>query len=361
MSNYLGDKKLGLLRTKYNYGKLDSGWDICQKDAFYNKAKTELDRNDGLQDVSDNILKALCYVYKKSLIDNFESDICKFLYFWLGNILLDKMRNKFVFFDVIRDIFDILKNHKGKICTAPTYHIDVENFKNIKLFFDYSEDYDSYDNQITVYNQPCNNNYKKYLQKYVDTYNKFHGICQNEPHSYAYCDVFNEYFNGKNAYDLSNWKCDLQEHGHEEQELEDEKVAQESPLSPGLGKGVHHEKNPKEFPNVIGQKEERPGSPGYPSGEGTPFLNDTLYPADDPTPSTIKKSITSAVSAAGVLVPPFLVYHYTPAGTWLSKLLGRNKGPTRNPYANQEIMADFSMPGDFYSERNRYNIMYRPE
>ncbi|VUZ99515.1 PIR protein, partial [Plasmodium vivax] len=88
--------------------------------------------------------------------------------------------------------------------------------------------------------------------------------------------------------------------------------------------------------------------------------------SEESSGSTIKKSITSAASAAGVLVPPFLVYHvitiviFTPAKSWINRLLGR-KQMYRNPYANQELMADFSMPQDFYSERNRYNIMYNPE
>ncbi|VVA00380.1 PIR protein, partial [Plasmodium vivax] len=132
------------------------------------------------------------------------------------------------------------------------------------------------------------------------------------------------------------------------------------------GMGVYPVTNQNEDSSEKEQEKNGPGSPGYPSGEGTPFLNDTLYPADDPTPSTIKKSITSAASAAGVLVPLFLVYHvitiaiFTPAKSWINRLLGR-KQMYRNPYANQVFMANFSMPEDFYSERNRYNIMYRPE
>ncbi|SCA59597.1 hypothetical protein PVT01_000022100 [Plasmodium vivax] len=179
---------------------------------------------------------------------------------------------------------------------------------------------------------------------------------------------------------------------------------------------------------TVGQKHYRPGlsetgqfvenlsalHPGL--LEENPVMASASDHPEDSSPSTIKKSITSAVSAAGVLVPPFLIYNYAPArswiykllgmnkGTnrnpyanqelmadfsmpqeefpeylsalnngvlaentyaparsWINKLLGMNKGPSRNPYANQEIMADFSMPEDFYSERNRYNIMYNPE
>ncbi|CAI7724089.1 PIR protein [Plasmodium vivax] len=362
MSNYLGDHKLSLLRTKYFYGQLDNGRDGCQNDTFYNLAKTKIGRNDGLQDVSDKILKGLCYVYKKSLLDNFESDICKFLYFWLGNILLNKMRYNFVFVDVILYLFNTLQNNKiGKICELPHHYMDVNNFKNIKLFFDYSEDYTSYKQQFTGHKHSCNREYKSYLDTYVNSYKSVRDECKKNSNRNSYCEEFNQYFTGKFDYDLSNWKCDLEENGRENQELEeDDEVADKSLLSPEHGMGVHHVINQNQFSSVREEAVNVPGSPGYILVEKNLDLNNISDTPDDYSPSTIKKSITSAASAAGLLVPPFLVYHFTPARSWINQLLGRNN-MNRNPYANQELMTNFPMPGDFDSERNRYNIMYRPE
>ncbi|SCA81771.1 VIR protein [Plasmodium vivax] len=363
MSRYLGDTALSILNTKYYYTSLNKEKDDCQDEEFYKAAKKKLEDYNWLQDVSDQILKGLCYVYRKRLKGNFESNICKFLYFWLGNILLDKMSHNVVFFDVILDLFNILKNDEiGKFCELPRYYINKNNFKYIKFFFDYSQDYNNYREQLTGNNPSCNYEYKTYLETYVNFYKSVRDECAKYPNRNSYCNEFYQHFNGKSEYLLSNWKCELQEHGREEQELEDEEeeVAEESKLPTIHGMGVYPVTNQNEDSSEKEQEKNGPGSPGYPSGEGTPFLNDTLYPADDPTPSTIKKSITSAASAAGVLVPLFLVYHFTPAKSWINRLLGR-KQMYRNPYANQVFMANFSMPEDFYSERNRYNIMYRPE
>ncbi|VVA00005.1 PIR protein [Plasmodium vivax] len=361
MSNYLGDNRLSLIRTKYFYGQLDNGTDGCQNDTFYKLAKIKLDINDGLQVVSDKILKGLCCVYKKKLKNNFESDICKFLYFWLGHILLDKMRNKVVFFDVILDLFNALNDDNiGKICEFPHYYINENNFKNIKFFFDYSEDYNSYKVQLTGNNPSCNYEYKTYLENYVKSYKNIRDECAYNQNRNKYCNEFYQHFNGKNDYYLSNWTCNLQENGQEDPELGEEEE-EGSLISAGAGMGVHPVINQNEIPNVTREGEKGPGFSGYISSEINSDLNGVSDPAHDSSPSTIKKIVTSAVSAAGVLVPPFLIYNYAPARSWINKLLGMNKGTNRNPYANPELMADFSMPQDFYSERNRYNIMYNPE
>ncbi|KMZ96379.1 hypothetical protein PVNG_06390 [Plasmodium vivax North Korean] len=261
-------------------------------------------------DVSDQILKGLCYVYRKRLKNNFESDICKFLYFWLGSILIDRMTHNTVFFDVINDLFKTLKtNNIEKICELPHTYMDVNHFKKIKFFFDYSQDYISYEQQLTGHNHSCNEEYKTYLDKYVKSYKDVKVECADNQNPNSYCNEFYQYFNGKNIYNLSNWKCVLDEHRHEEEELEEDNAAQLSQISPGLGRGIHHATNQKEFPGVTGQKENDLGSPVFPLGEESPAFNGVSNPEVDSSPSTITKSVTSAVSAAGVLVPPFLIYN----------------------------------------------------
>ncbi|SCA60294.1 Plasmodium vivax Vir protein, putative [Plasmodium vivax] len=198
MSSYLGKNKLRLLRTKHNYGRLDNGWDICQNEEFYDAAKEILEDYDWLHDVSEQILKGLCYVYRNRLKDNFQSDICKFLYFWLGSILIDNMTHNTVFFDVIKDLFNTLKNNNiEKFCEIPHYYMNVNKFKNIKFFFDYSEDYTSYEQQFTGYNHSCNREYKSYLDTYVNSYKSVRDECKNNPNRNNYCEEFNQYFKGK--------------------------------------------------------------------------------------------------------------------------------------------------------------------
>ncbi|KMZ76767.1 hypothetical protein PVIIG_05848 [Plasmodium vivax India VII] len=310
MSNFLGKTALSNLRTKYYYGSLEKGYDNCQNEPFYNEAKERLKDYNWLHDVSEQILKGLCYVYRNRFKDDFQSDICKFLYFWLGSILIDRMTHNTVFFDVINDLFKTLKtNNIEKICELPHYYINVNNFKHIKFFFDYSEDYTSYKHQFTGYNHTCNREYKTYLDTYVNSYKNVRDECAKNPNLNSYCEEFNQYFKDKYDYDLSNWKCVLDEHGHEEEELEEDNVAQDPLLTPVPGMGVHSATSQNEVSSVTGQEDHGPVYSGYPSRDITTDLNIISDPSEDSSPSTIKKSITSAASAAGLLVPPFLIYN----------------------------------------------------
>ncbi|CAI7717580.1 PIR protein [Plasmodium vivax] len=359
MSNYLGDNKFRLLRTNFFYDQLDNAKNVCQNDAFYNLAKNELDRN-GLQDVSDKILKALCYVYEKSLLDSFESDICNFLYYWLSNILLDKMKLKFLFQDVIRNLFNILKNHEGKICTTVPYYMDEHNFKNIKFFFDYSEDYNSYIVQLNTHNPPCNEKYNNYLKSYVEKYNTFQSKCQNEPPSYDYCDVFKKYFDNKNPTHLSTWTCRLEHKEPEKIDEKDQTEATEGHPQTTYGTLEQSVILSGEFKGGTEQDTEYTGPSNYLSRQDT-FVNNSVSSTSDGTPSSItSKSVTGAVSVAGALVPSYLLYNYTPAGNLINKLLGRTARMNHNPLMEAQLINNFYQPDQFNSERSRYNLSYRP-
>ncbi|KMZ83991.1 hypothetical protein PVBG_06168 [Plasmodium vivax Brazil I] len=303
------DTKLSYLNTNFYYNSLNTRYNDCQDEEFYNTAKEKLKKYTWNMDVSEQISKGLCYVYRKSRRKEPVNNICNFLYFWLGNILIDKMEHNSVFQDVIRDLFDVLTNHKDKICTAHTYHIDVENFKNIKLFFDYSQDYDSYENQITYYNPPCNNNYKQYLKKYVDTYNMFQEECQNKQPSYRYCDLFNKYFAKKNTKNLSNWTCKLEHNEPKEIKESDDSETTEEQLPKTYSM---EERSPNFRGGYEGGREqntEYTDSSNYLSHQDT-SVNNSASDQSDGTPSTIiSKSVTGAVSLAGALVPSYLLYN----------------------------------------------------
>ncbi|VUZ99954.1 PIR protein, partial [Plasmodium vivax] len=352
------DKEFSYLNTNFYYNSLNTRYNNCQDEKFYNAAKEKLNEYAWNVDVSEQILKGLCYVYRKSFTEDSVKNICNFLYYWLGNILLEKMEHNFLFQNAIIDLFDILINNRGTICTAPPYYIDHHNFKNIKFFFDYSEDYYSYKNQITDYNLPCNEKYHKYLHAYVDTYNKFHGICKYERNSYGYCDVFDKYFAEKDHKNLSTWKCNPQDNepGAEYEEPEEMKEEQ-SPT---------HEIERQSVTLSEGFKRETEQDAEYPSSSVSlprqdTFVNNSSSNNSDGThPTIISKSITGAVSVAAALVPSYLLYNYTPAGIWINKLLGRTTRMNHNPLMEAQLMNNFYQPEGFNSEKSGYYISYRP-
>ncbi|KMZ94974.1 hypothetical protein PVMG_05643 [Plasmodium vivax Mauritania I] len=240
-----------------------------------------------------------------------DSDICNFLYYWLGDKLLHKLRPSSLYHNVILILFTIFKkiNNRGQFCTAPTYH-NIEEagfFNDIKLFFDYSKDYDIYIEKLDMQNPPlCNQEYHDFLQKYVTSYKVFQEKCPNGPSPHSYCNAFNKYFHEKNRTKLSNLTCKMQD---KVQEAEKELVAEEPVLQPAQLLVVDPATDVGQFSSVSGQEENIPGSSAYPSSKGTSEFNGVSGHADVSSISKTTKTIATTASVAGFLVPPFLVYN----------------------------------------------------
>ncbi|SCA83757.1 VIR protein [Plasmodium vivax] len=359
MADILGDEKLRILQTKYYYNKLDIGMKFCDYDKFYNKAELELNKNPELQGVSEKILKALCYVYTRSLSKSFDNDICKFLYYWSGNLLLKNLRVTELYSEIILKLFESLNDGiSGKICELPYINIDKEDFKNIKLFFDYSEDFRSYKKQLSDSSMFCDDDYKSYLDTHVRMYNNMHKYCKLELHNNVYCTEFDKFFDAADHHILSRLSCTLkpkvqevvQDHGGTKNQAKEQQFEMPQHAT------IHVEKGRAVSPFTI-----HPRSSSSFSDTDIPEIR-SISPTQDGSSSSItSKSITGAVSVAGILVPSYLMYNYTYAGTWINKVLGRKTRTNFNPYTDQYLMANFSGPENFNSERSRYNIAYSPE
>ncbi|KMZ91129.1 hypothetical protein PVMG_00003 [Plasmodium vivax Mauritania I] len=278
---------------------------------FNDKAKEILGEHTELSVVSEIILKALCYVHSKSMRLDFNNDICNFMFFWIGDKILNHLSKKQFFEEIMLNLFESL-NGSGthKICDYHYNNINEENFQNVKLIFDYSEDYISYEKQITGHNPPCNHDYKQYLQKYVESYKIFYDKCTVERLNYNYCEAFTKYFNGKKHDLLSTWTCKLSENLSPPEERFEE-VDGEASESPKL-----RERPVIEAHNALtqrGSKDVRLLDAKFPFPRVTDLDMNTLglgsatAPTDNP--SIASKSITGAVSVAGILVPSYLMYN----------------------------------------------------
>ncbi|KMZ96361.1 hypothetical protein PVNG_06231 [Plasmodium vivax North Korean] len=310
MIEILDENKLSVLPTKKFYDKLDNVKDICHNNTFNISVETILKHYNVHQDVHDKILKGLCYAHGNNFQDESDEDICNFLYYWLGDILYDKIIPMIHFDTVISKIFYILKYRNGKNCTAPTYYniIEKKYFNDIKLLFDYSKDYDTYKEQISSNNMLCNEKYNEYLQKYVKTYKNFQSECQNKPRSPRYCNAFNDYFVKKDPANLSKLTCTLQ-NKEPEAEKKIEQVAVESQLLPAQGMEANPPTEAEQFSSGSGEEEKSYGSPVNPSREATAILNRDSGPVDVSSISRTTKTIATTASVAGILLPPFLVYN----------------------------------------------------
>ncbi|KMZ95207.1 hypothetical protein PVMG_05125 [Plasmodium vivax Mauritania I] len=309
MANILGDDRLSLLRTIYNYRDFDKEKGTCDGVDFYNEANQELISYSGLQSVSEKILKAVCYVYNKSKTSEIDDDTCKFLYFWLGNTLINSLNKTMFFSGVIIKLYQRL-NENGvlNICKIPYINMDEKDFQKIKLIFDYFQDYDDYNLDLALYNPPCNKEYNKYLTTYVNNYKELYNECMLKKQPHSYCTEFLKYYDAEKHDNLYSWKCSLTETLPKPEpsrgEFENEK--QKAQLDESFGRGGLQQ--PLQRTN--GRVQENQEITGLLTPDLIMREDSTVSTTPDGSPSTLtSKSITGAVSVAAALVPSYLLYN----------------------------------------------------
>ncbi|SCA60569.1 VIR protein [Plasmodium vivax] len=360
MDDILGNEKLGFMNTKYNYKIFDDERGKCEDVSFYSEAKQELISNNGLQSVSDKILKAVCYVYNKSKRGGVDVDTCNFLYFWLGNTLFSNLEDTNFVSEIIIELYQRLnENNNRRVCKIPYILTDESDFKKTKLIFDYFQDYDNYRLDLAGYNPPCNEEYHKYLMAYVDNYKQLYKECKLENQPHKYCEAFREFYDVKKHGDLHYWSCTLKKNLPKAvpSKGEAENEEQKAKLDESSERGGVEQSLQETYERVQGyQQIPGPLSPYSKMPENTTVST----PSDVTSPTIISKSVTGAVSVAGALVPSYLLYNYTPAGNLINKLLGRTTRMNHNPLTEAQLMNNFYQPEQFNSERSGYNISYRP-
>ncbi|SCA60860.1 Plasmodium vivax Vir protein, putative [Plasmodium vivax] len=360
MSDILGNEKLGFMRTKRNYQNFDEEKGTCNDFSFYSEARKKLISYDGLLSVSDKILKAVCYVHNKSKSSDFDVDTCKFLYFWLGNMLFSNLKDTNFVSEVIIELYHRLnENGFRKFCEIPYIRMEESDFKKTKLIFDYFEDYWNYKLDLGTHIRSCNKDYYTFLKTYVDTYKQLYNECINEHQKHKYCEAFHDFYDVKKHEYLYSWSCNLKESSSEPHALpgntedsENQEKLYERPRGEALEAKVQ-QKTVMISPTHV--KNQETSGPSLHD-----ITSEIAITSEDTTPSITSKSITGAVSVAGALVPSYLLYNYTPAGNLINKLLGRTTRMNHNPLMEAQLMNNFYQPEGFNSERSGYNISYRP-
>ncbi|KMZ88485.1 hypothetical protein PVBG_05443 [Plasmodium vivax Brazil I] len=176
-----------------------------------------------------------------------------------------------------------------------------------KLVYDLSEDYETYNFHFIQFKPSCDNDYENAIKSYKYLYKDLRKKCFIEKTNYheEYYKAFNNYFTGDKHAQISLWSCQLREPEEQVQKFEEEhsEVTAKEPMPEKLAVGRQQ---------IQGDSVKT----AQHSRSIVSYLNKDVFDevgilsaSEDSSPSTIKKSITSAASAAGVLVPPFLVYH----------------------------------------------------
>ncbi|GAB69788.1 hypothetical protein PCYB_005370, partial [Plasmodium cynomolgi strain B] len=161
--------------------------------------------------ISEKILKALCFIYreKQEKTDNFDNDLCRYLYYYLGDKIYPLVKNERVFKNIILKIYTELDNNTTYMTVCPKHYlIDLNRYEEYKLLFYYSKDYRDIELETAHPDTTCDKDYKQYIEKYVTIYKKAHSECYNKYNrNNFYWRYFSELFKDNEHKKLSSFSC----------------------------------------------------------------------------------------------------------------------------------------------------------
>ncbi|KMZ95017.1 hypothetical protein PVMG_05778 [Plasmodium vivax Mauritania I] len=212
MTNHLTSEHIGELTSKINYSKFEEGEGKCDDVHFFSDVTDDLRVHLSVKDISDKITKVLCYIYmKKSYHSKFESDLCSYMYYWIGDKIYAKTSNIGDFRKIMKMLYDVLNiTYKNIICKHFNYEIDKDTFHKNKLLFDYSQDHENIKIHTAGY-KTCNKDYKEYIDKYIRVYKDEHSDCYGRNENKYDCKTFFSLFPKDKYNELSSFHCVLSE------------------------------------------------------------------------------------------------------------------------------------------------------
>ncbi|KMZ77395.1 hypothetical protein PVIIG_05426 [Plasmodium vivax India VII] len=213
MPKHLKKKDLAELTSQINYSYFDQGDSGCERLHFYSSIKDELHgryQNTDLPNISDNIVRALCCIFnkKRNRQDDFEKELCSYLYYWIGAKIYSKIKSKTLFSNIISMIYQELSTTDiHNTCNLLHKDIDEATFNTYKLVFDYSKDRANI-NLDTVYgNARCDEEYINFVQNYINNYMNVYSYCNENTGNKYNCGYFKELFQKYTHTDLNSFYC----------------------------------------------------------------------------------------------------------------------------------------------------------
>ncbi|SBS94223.1 PIR Superfamily Protein [Plasmodium ovale curtisi] len=211
MGIILQKEDLDKLWSNVYYGRLNNAINVyCYSSNSWDDIETHLNGYPGVEHISSNITKAICYVFNLPEGMSFYKESCKYLYYWIGDKLLHNLKDPSQFSNAIDTLYDKLNDRtENNKCNYHFTHTGKDAFTKRKVVYDYSQNYETMKRDLGVLETSCNNEYLKELNNYVNKYKSVFDDCLNNQD--LYCSEFKNIFSNYDYSDLSNLKCKLKE------------------------------------------------------------------------------------------------------------------------------------------------------
>ncbi|KMZ96083.1 hypothetical protein PVNG_05992 [Plasmodium vivax North Korean] len=226
METHLTEENLKKLRSYYKYYYFEKGESGCNHALFYSDIREEIEVHyRDLRNISDKLIKGLCFIYNKKINNptKFDNEFCSYLYYWLGHNIFPNLSNKTLFSKIITMIYQVLElSGMHNVCQPIYKEIHEETFNRYKLLFDYSQDHQNIKLSTSNAYTTCNQEYKKFIQNYINTYRDAYSKCEIERTNKYDCVYFNKLFEKYEHTDLNSFHCvqhNVQTHSADEEEV----------------------------------------------------------------------------------------------------------------------------------------------
>ncbi|ANQ05987.1 KIR protein [Plasmodium coatneyi] len=191
---------LNLLPSQKKYAEFNTGWrssysGFCNSSVDVKpKIKSTLSAYQGHDQYAEQIVNIYCYA---STMDsnNPYGTWCQYFYFWLGHLLINTLRVDSYVNTMDRIYGDLKGVLNGKKCALMYNNISKDIFPQVKIHFDYEQDYPTLQSQLgTDGKKSCNDEYNQHLDAIKEACKNVTADCTTGTGKNAsgqYCGKFN--------------------------------------------------------------------------------------------------------------------------------------------------------------------------
>ncbi|SBT83877.1 PIR protein, partial [Plasmodium ovale] len=263
------------------YHRLNRGWGNCENLDIWSSIKSDLVDIHGIQNDLEYIMKSLCYVTKLKDGDTYYSESCYYLYYWLGNILFQKLHDQTLFSDVIGIIYSRLpSSNLNNKCNFNYSNITRNDFNKRKMVYDYSQNFPTIKSALSDYNQSCYKEYHNYINDTVAMYNELNKHCNGKDEDY--CNEFKKIFLDYSNSELASLKCTLIQNISSPPEVPGSRRDQ--------NQGLQRQQEHQQHVESRGDNTDPRGDSTGPRGDSTGPREDSTGPREDSTGPPVELS-----------------------------------------------------------------------
>lgn len=160
-----------------------------------------------ISSISNTLLKAFYHVSNMRRGTYFYEERWNYLYFWMGTKILEVLKETSEF-STIMHVAKIIRNHfdSANNINDHIYEIAANNFSDLKITYDYIQNYDTIENKFLDIHFKCTEKFDEYIKNSQSSYEKLKELCQT--HGGTLCKAFSFIENIKGKKNLSKFKCE---------------------------------------------------------------------------------------------------------------------------------------------------------